>query len=210
MAQTKKATETQNPKQTGLHETRETQTPASRQAGYNQPRETTGSDRGLTRYDQTASLSPFGFMRRFSEEMDRLFEDFGSFGSSLGSSLIPSGFGESTSLWSPQTEVFERDGDLVIQTDLPGMNKEDIDVSIEDDQIIIRGERRSENEQNQEGVYHTERSYGSFYRSFPLPQNIDTDKAKASFRNGVLEVTMPLPRQEEANRGRKIEISEEK
>lgn len=214
MAQTKQQKENNQTNQTQLEANEQTQTPPSRQVGANQPQSNVGQsqdlaqrggtqNRGLSRREQYAS--PFSFMRRFSEEMDRLFEDFG-FG---GGFLTPSSFGrefEQMSQWSPQTEIFERGNELVIRADLPGMTKDDINVDIEDDQIIIRGERRDERESDEQGFYHTERSYGSFYRSFPLPQGIDAEQANASFNNGVLEITMPKPTQ--TKRGRRLEIGE--
>lgn len=220
MAQTKKAKEQETTQQENnqsnqqennqvqLEANEQTETPASRRAGFNQPignQATRGEGRSqqeLARREESSFLSPFSFMARFSEEMDRLFEDFG-FG---GGFLTPTSREFQTSMWSPQTEVFEREGNLIIQADLPGMSKDDINVDIEDDQIVIRGERRNEREENREGFYHTERSYGSFYRSIPLPQNIDSEQANATFRNGVLEITMPLP--EEKQRSRRLEISE--
>ena len=153
-------------------------------------------------------------MRRFSEEMDRLFDDFGFGGSmlsprsGLGSSLISPGWGSDIerSMWSPQIDVSQRGNDLVIHADLPGLTKDDINVDIEDDQIILRGERRDEREQNEQGIYHSERSYGSFYRAIPLPRGVDAEQANATFQNGVLEITVPLPTQQ--SRGRKLEINE--
>ena len=221
MAKTQEAKDTNkqenqiNDNQIDLKETQDTQTPPSRQAGFNQAQSSentsSGEDRnrqnqGLSRRrEESPGMSPFGIVSRFSQEMDRLFEDFGG----LGSGLMPSNLADSfASTWSPQTEVFKRDGDLVIQTDLPGMSKDDIDVTIEDEQITIRGERRNENEQTGEGFYHTERSYGSFYRSFPIPQNVNADEAKANFKNGVLEISMPLP-EDTKQKGRKIEISDD-
>jgi HSP20 family protein len=139
-------------------------------------------------------------MRRFSEQMDRLFEDFG-FGV---------GFGEFGTLgnirdWSPQVEVFQRDKQFVVRADLPGLAKDDIDVNITDDAIVLKGERRQESEENEEGYYRSERSYGSFYRSIPLPEGVNPDEANASFRNGVLEITMPAPEQAE-KRSKRLEI----
>lgn len=210
MAQTQKAKEQEkNQNQTQLEENRQTQTPPSRQAGANQPQGMTrrgGSQeqRGLSRQGQFAPVSPFSFLRRFSEEMDRLFEDFG-----FGGNLMSPNFGNfETAMWSPQTEIFRRGNELVVQADLPGMSKDDINVDIEDNQIIIRGERRSERESDEEGSYYTERSYGSFYRSIPLPEDIDTEQAEANFRDGVLEITMPLP--EQKSRGKRLEIGEGK
>jgi HSP20 family protein len=152
--------------------------------------------------------SPFGFMRRFNEEMDRLFQDFG-FGrgfpeSSLGREMGMFG-GGGPSMWSPQVEVFEREGELCVRADLPGMTKDDIEVDLADNALVIRGDRRSEREEEEEGYYHTERSYGSFYRTIPLPEGIDAENAEATFRNGVLEITMPAP--ERAGR-RRLEVRE--
>lgn len=211
MAQTQKAEEKDTRKeneQIDLKETAQTQTPASRQAGFNQPSEDREGDgpaaprRELSRREDSSFLNPFSFMARFGEEMDRLFEDFG-----LGGGLLTSGPRDlQSSMWSPQTEVFQRAGKFVVQADLPGLNREDINVDIEEDQLIIRGERRSERQNEGEGFYQTERRYGGFYRSIALPQNIDIDQADATFRNGVLEITMPLP--EEKQRSRRLEISE--
>ncbi len=149
------------------------------------------------------SGSPLSLMRSFSEQMQRLFEDFG-FGSSFGRE-----FGRLSSirdsLWSPQVEVFERGNQLVVRADLPGLTKDDIDVKITDDAIVLQGERKQESEENEEGYYRSERSYGSFYRSIPLPEGINVDEAKATFHNGVLEITMPAPEQAE-KRGRRLEV----
>ncbi len=219
MGQTQKAKNTEtNKNQEQQNQPQAVQTPPSRQAGNNQPQHQAqsgqnqsqsltrsgqqGQQRGLSRQGQYTS--PFSFMRRFSEEMDRLFEDFG-----FGGGLISPNFGrefEQLSAWSPQTEVFQRGNELVVQADLPGMTKDDINVDIEDGQIIIRGERQNSREQTEEGFYRTERSYGSFYRSIPLPEGIDAEAAKADFRNGVLEITMLMPEQKQ--RGRRLEIGE--
>jgi HSP20 family protein len=153
--------------------------------------------------------SPFSFMRRFSEQMDRLFGDFG-----FGRSLAPSFGGEvgrladlESSLWSPQVEVLERGKQLIVRADLPGLTKDDIDVDITDDSIVIRGERRQEREENEEGYYRSERSYGSFYREIPLPEGVNASEANATFRNGVLEIAMPAPERQSRGR-RRIEIGE--
>lgn len=171
-----------------------------------------GQQQGLSR--QSQFTSPFSFMRRFSEEMDRLFDDFAFGGSSLvrpgfGRGLFAPGFGrefEHLSGWTPQTEVFQRGNELVVRADLPGLTKDQVNVELEEDQIIIQGERRDERETNEQGFYQTERSYGSFYRAIPLPEGIDGEQAKANFNNGVLEITMPMP--ERRSRGRRIEIGE--
>jgi HSP20 family protein len=143
----------------------------------------------------TATISPFSLMRRFSEEMDRLFGDFNFTG------------GLETSTWLPQVEVSERNGTLSIRADLPGLSKNDIDVDITDDAVVIRGERQQVKEENEEGYYRSERSYGSFYREIPLPSGVNPEEANATFRDGVLEITMPAS--ERQTRSRRIEIGED-
>src|SRR5918911_3413374 len=174
-----------------------------------------GEQAGITRREQYAPTpwaggSPFAFMRRFSEEMDRLFEDFG-FGGGLLTPTFGRGlsrFGElERSVWSPQVEVFERGGQLVVRADLPGMTKDDVHVEVTDDALVIRGERKSEREESEEGYYRSERSYGSFSRSIPLPEGINAENANATFRDGVLEITMQAPERRE-RRGRRLEIRE--
>jgi HSP20 family protein len=166
---------------------------------------------GIARREQSANLrtvSPFSLMRRFSEEMDRLFGDF-----SLEGGFAP-GFGYElgsladleTSMWLPQVEAFEREGKLIVRADLPGLTKDDINVEITDEAIKIRGERRQETEEKDEGYYRSERSYGSFYREIPLPSGVNGDEANASFNNGVLEITMPAPTRQLVSR--RIEIGE--
>jgi len=155
---------------------------------------------------------PFGAMRRFADEMDRVFEDFGV-GRGLMASwplggrrgFAPHGAGSDLAVWSPQVEVFQRDNKLVVRADLPGLTKDDIQVEMRDDAIAIQGQRRQQHEERREGYFHSERSYGSFYRMIPLPEGIDASKADANYRDGVLEITMPAPRRE-TSRGHRIEV----
>lgn len=163
--------------------------------------------------------NPFGLMRTFADEMDSLFEGLG-FPSSRRSRAWSSqgtqsaglerqggggGLGMSRSFWSPQVEVSRRGNDLVVCADLPGMKKEDIHVEIRDDQLVLQGERRQESTEDREGFYRSERSYGRFYRTVPLPEGTNPDQVRANFKDGVLEIKLPLP--EQASRsGRKIEI----
>jgi HSP20 family protein len=145
--------------------------------------------------------TPFEFMRRFGEEMDRLFGDFG-LGNGLTSTLtrgVP-GF------WAPQVEMVEREGQLLVRADLPGLTKDDVNVEIDNDAITIEGERRSEQKENREGFYRTERSYGKFYRRLPLPEGVDAQEATATFQDGVLEITMNAPQRTESKR-RRVQIS---
>jgi HSP20 family protein len=165
--------------------------------------QTTGEQTSLSRRENFAPAvwaSPFSFMRRFGEDMDRLFEDFG-----FPRGLMPRGFTQMAE-WSPQVEVTERDGQLVVRADLPGLSKDDVEVELRDETIIIRGQRKQEREEKREGYYRSERSYGSFYRQIPLPKGSDTEKATANFNNGVLEITMSAPKGEE--RGRQLQIQD--
>jgi HSP20 family protein len=152
-------------------------------------------------------------MRRISDEMDRLFENFGMGRSSFPSQSSEGGlwdtgsYGEgATSMWSPHIEVCERNGKLQILADLPGMKRDDIHVRVEDDEVIIQGERHQQQSNNQSGYYRSERSYGSFYRTIPLPEGTNADSANATFRDGVLEIELDAPRQQQ--RGRTLEVRE--
>ena len=141
------------------------------------------------------TLSPFAMMRRLTEEMDRAFNS--SFGLSRGS--------DESALFSPPVEVLERNGNLEIRAELPGMNKDDVKVEVTDQGIVIDGEKRREVESKEGGIQRSERVYGRFYRLIPLPDGAEADKAKAEFKNGVLEVKVPIS---EAQRNtRRIPIS---
>jgi HSP20 family protein len=141
-------------------------------------------------------FSPFSMMRRLSEEMDRAFT--GTFGPSRG-------FGD-YGAWTPAVEVRERNGNLDVSAELPGLTKDDVKVECTDEGITIEGEKRSEVEKEEAGIRRSERSYGHFFRMIPLPQGAESDKAKAEFKNGVLHVLVPLSEQARAKH-RQIPIS---
>lgn len=145
---------------------------------------------------------PFDMLERFADEVDRMFSDFG-----LGRAWSRHGFATEGLSWTPRIDVSQRNNELVIRADLPGMNKDDVKVDVADDAITIQGERRREHEEERGGWYHTERSYGSFHRTVPLPEGAMTEQAKATFKDGVLEITMPAP-PEQVTRGRRLDISE--
>ena len=164
-------------------------------------------------YDYAAyGGSPFRLMRRLNDDLDRLFENFG-FGRLFPETNLPTGvarFGGQEgvpALWSPHIEMFEQNGKLVVQADLPGLRKEDVHAQIEDDAVIISGERQQETRQNEGGRYLSERAYGSFYRVIPLPEGVDAASAIATFSDGVLRIEMPSPKRQ---RGRTLEISDAK
>lgn len=93
--------------------------------------------------------------------------------------------------WMPAVDVFEKEDKFVVKAELPGMKEEDIDVSVVGETLSIKGEKKTEAEIDEEDYYRCERSYGSFYRSIPLPSTVDVDKIEASFEDGVLEVALP-------------------
>jgi len=147
--------------------------------------------------------SPFEMFRRLDEDMDRLFHQIWG----GGRSLMRGRGADAQSMWMPQVEVREEGGKLHVCADLPGMRKEDVKLSLEGDQLILQGERQSNREEGEQGsgYYHSERSYGSFYRSVPLPEGVDPQTAQASFKDGVLDVAFDAPRRPQ-QQARQIEI----
>ena len=103
--------------------------------------------------------------------------------------------------------MFERDNRLVAKVDLPGVKKEDVTVQVTDGHLVLSGERKQEKEEEKDNVYRTEREYGSFYRAVPLPEGVKLEDVKATFADGVLEVSVPLPARAEPT-VRKVEIQE--
>ena len=144
---------------------------------------------------------PFRTMQRMADEMDRIFDDFG-FGRR---SLRPSWRETGAELWAPDVEVFQQNNELTIRADLPGLKREDVTVDITDSDVSIQGERKHQKEEEREGYYRSERGYGSFCRVMPLPEGAMSDQAKAQFKDGVLEITVPVP---PASKGRRLEITE--
>lgn len=182
----------------------------ARQRNTNQTKATNGPKSLETRDNASdvatrLAATPVEFMKRFGEEMDRLFGEFG-FGRGWLTSNVERGFGQG--LWSPQVEMFERNGELIIRADLPGLTKDDVKVELTDDGLTIEGERRSEQKETREGFYRSERSYGKFYRRLPLPEGVKAEDANATFNNGVLEITMDAPKRT-SSKTRRLEIRDE-
>ena len=173
---------------------------ASKEHAITRPRQETRLDRPRT---SGSSGNPFSTLQRLADEMDHLFGDFG-FGPHRAISPFwrSSGFGS----WAPEVEVYQKNDQLFIKADLPGLEKDDVSVDVMENSVTIQGERKSEREEEHEGLFRSERSYGSFRRVIPLPEGTLTDQAKATFRNGVLEITMPAP---PASTGRRLEIAGE-
>lgn len=135
--------------------------------------------------------SPFSLFRRLSDDMDRLF-----FGGSAG----VSNFGPFGGRFMPHIDVEERDDRIVVRADLPGCRPEDFKVDIEDDALVIQGERRSHQEETKGGIRRAERSYGSFRRVIALPPGANIEAADARFDNGELEIEIPVQQQTKSRR----------
>lgn len=105
--------------------------------------------------------------------------------------------------WAPPVEVYEKDDKVMVKAEVPGMTKDDIDVSVQGDMLTISGEKKTESEVKEQDYYRSEFSYGRFSRSVALPTAVDASKVEANYNNGVLEIS--LPKSEEA-KPRKIEI----
>lgn len=166
----------------------------------------------VQRWDRYSN--PFELMDRMSEEMDQAFDRmFRDFGLPRRSSLSRPGAGLFSGgregvAWAPRVEAFQKGDRFIVRAELPGLKKDDVQVEITDDALTIHGERRDEHQEEREGYYHSEREYGEFHRTIPLPDGVIGESAQASFRDGVLEISMQAA-PSEANRGRRIEIKDE-
>jgi HSP20 family protein len=139
----------------------------------------------LVRVEPAKSLSPF-------EEMERRFEEFFRRPFSLLSpTWLPRLRMPELEELAPSVDILEEGGEVVIKAELPGIRKEDIDVKLTDNTITISGEKRKEEKVEKKNYYRMERSYGSFRRSFSLPSEVQTDKVKAQFKDGILEIRVP-------------------
>jgi HSP20 family protein len=142
------------------------------------------TETGLAR--PVAFRDPFALLRQMTSDIDRFWNV--PFFAPVRASVPQEGYE-----WTPSIEIFEKDKRLFTRVDLPGMKREDVKVEVTDGNLVISGERKKEFEEKKENVYRCEREYGSFYRSVPLPENVKLDDIKATFVNGVLEVSVPMP-----------------
>jgi HSP20 family protein len=168
----------------------------------------------MTQRDPLAGrTAPFRTMERLANEMDRIFDAFGFGRGRLApfSAGSPRSWWHDTAtnwnVWAPDIDVFQRNDELVVRADLPGLNKEDVNIDVTEDAVTIHGERHHEAKQEDKGIYRSERAYGSFSRTIALPEGAITDQAKATFKDGVLEITMPSP-PHGVTRGRRLAINE--
>ena len=97
----------------------------------------------------------------------------------------------STTAWNPSVDIFENDNDVVIKAELPGMNAKDIEVRLENNGLMLKGERHFEKETKEENYHRIEREYGSFSRAFALPTVVDGDKVVAEYKDGILKIVLP-------------------
>lgn len=178
----------------------ETRHKQERQAGN----QSTARDRASQpRREMERPFAPFTIMRQGLDEIER------SFGAALRGEwdqLRRGWRSQPLSDWSPAIETFQRGNEFVIRADVPGMNRQDLQIEIGDDAVTIHGERRQDRQDERDGTFFTERSYGSFARVIPMPPGAITDSAKATFTNGVLEIVMQAP-STETRRGRRLDIS---
>jgi HSP20 family protein len=153
-------------------------------------------------------------MWQLSREMDRMMSSaFGGgspfFGSNFRSALQRGRDEEwgGPTLWSPRVDVEQRADSIIVRADLPGVRKEDVQIEVTDEGLTLSGERHEEREEGGEdqGYRAVERSYGSFYRTIPLPQKVKLEQLKAKMRDGVLEITVPL---DESARPRRVKIED--
>jgi HSP20 family protein len=139
--------------------------------------------------------NPFRELRGLQDEMNRIF-----------TSVTPAGdreefFGQG---WNPRVDIFENKDSLELEAELPGMKQDDFDLSFENNVLTLSGERKFEKKTDESNYHRVERAYGSFTRSFTLPQTVTAEGAKAEFENGILRVSLP---KREETKARKIEIT---
>lgn len=136
--------------------------------------------------------NPFGEFVSLQDRMNRMFD-------------FPTRFnGEESGSWLPSVDIFEEGDNLRLQAELPGLKKGDIDIQIEKNVLTLKGERKREKEFRDENSYRLERLYGNFSRSFHLPVSVDPEKISASYRDGILDVTLP---KSESSKTKKIPVS---
>lgn len=146
---------------------------------------------------------PLVMMRKMTEDMDQLFERF--LGRPMYGSRSKQAASSSAVTWAPTLEVAQRENQLVIRAEVPGIKQEDVHVEVKNDSLIIEGDRHEESQDAGQGYRRTERSYGHFYRMIALPDGADPEGAAATMRDGVLEITMPM-RQQTGQKGRQLDI----
>jgi HSP20 family protein len=144
--------------------------------------------RELTVWKPFRELTPFRDFERMRREMDRLWDSFFETGPRAGEA------GE----WIPSLDMAETKNELIIKAEVPGIDPKDIDISLSDGLLTIKGEKKQEREEKEEDYHLTERTFGTFARAIQLPTEVQSDKIEATYKDGVLRIT--LPKSEEAKR----------
>ena len=144
-------------------------------------------------------LEPFRDMVAVQDRLNRIFDE-----AVRGNPRVSEEDWALGGQWAPSVDIFEHEGNLVLRAELPGIEPKDVDVHVENNVLTLRGERKFESEVKREKYHRVERAYGTFSRSFTLPSVVDTEKIKAEYKDGVLQVT--LPQREEA-KPKQIQVS---
>ena len=150
--------------------------------------------KSLARWDPfkiVRSWDPFDDLRNMQKEMDGLFERFIGGGRSAGASM---------ETWTPAVDSYVKDGKLTLKAELPGIDPKDLEVTVMDRDLVLKGERKSEKREKENEYTYQEISYGSFERHFRLPEGAKMEDLKATFTNGILEISVPVPALPEAKK----------
>ncbi len=154
--------------------------------------------KSLIRWDPFGIMrrwDPFDELRNMQHEMDRLFNRFLGTREAEGAREVVA--------WMPTIDSYVKDGKLTIKAELPGIDAKDLDVSVTDRELVIKGERKAEKDEKEKEYAYHEISYGSFERHFLLPEGAKTGDLKAKFANGILEIEVPVP---ELPKAKKVQI----
>lgn len=146
-----------------------------------------------------ARFDPFRDLAVLQDRMNRLFNESAG-GRNREDDLMSRG------TWTPAVDIFEQDGGLVLKAEVPDISREDIDVTVENNTLTLRGERKLANEIKQESFHRIERAYGTFVRQFSLPPTVDSSKIAADYKDGVLTVKLPM-REEAKPRSVKVNVA---
>jgi HSP20 family protein len=139
-------------------------------------------------------MTPFSLFRRMTDEFDRALQPF-----------LSADEAGATIAWTPTVEISEQDGKYRILAELPGLSPNDVRVEVDDDALVLQGERQVEREGTEGGIRRSERQFGFFYRRIPLPEGANPEQAKAKFHDGILEITIPAPDRQAKRRQIQIE-----
>lgn len=142
----------------------------------------------MTFIQRRKEYDPFEALRDFQTDLDRFFTATPTLNKSWSGAV------------NPDVEITENENDYLVHADLPGMKREDFDVTVEGNRFILRGERKEDSKEEKKGYHYSERRYGSFARAFTLPVEIDSEKVQASYKHGVLRVTLPKAAKEKSKK----------